>query len=551
MQRVERRANARASRIGLANPESTVPALFDVNASFGKPCAGEAEFPCIQDRLDTMDRLGISRALVWNTESLQNHALSSNQALIEEIRSTPGAAGRILPALTVSNLMTYERDGLASLVGQLKAMPCRALRFTNVMGRLTLMQLEPVMRQLRALKPVIILKHDQASVADILEFTAAFPGVSLVLTEVMWGPCVTVFDLMRRRKNVLCDTSWLHSFGAIELVVKHFGADRLIFGTGFKSHNGAAIAALARAQLTAAQRRLIAHGNLDRLTGLAATPPAASRPMANTLWPRFLEGKPLAVDVVDAHGHLGPSAGYVLEDQEERAQLQAGLKAMDRVGISTLLVSGMQAIMGAPVEGNALMEDILRPHAGRVWGYVGFNPLYADALVPKLDAYFAGPVFKGFKTLCGYWQVAITDKRFTPMWEYAQRHRLPVLSHTWDDTYNSPAMFKGLVKRYPRVPFLLGHSGGGTRGRLEAEALAQEHRNVYLEWCGSFCTPITWDETLRKVDPRQVVFGTDAMAHSFDWELGRLLSLDVPDDVLLPILGGNMRRILAMRSQRR
>jgi hypothetical protein len=29
--------------------------------------------------------------------------------------------------------------------------------------------------------------------------------------------------------------------------------------------------------------------------------------------------------------------------------------------------------------------------------------------------------------------------------------------------------------------------------------------------------------------------------------LGRLLSLDVPDKVLIPILGGNMRRILAMR----
>ena len=35
-------------------------------------------------------------------------------------------------------------------------------------------------------------------------------------------------------------------------------------------------------------------------------------------------------------------------------------------------------------------------------------------------------------------------------------------------------------------------------------------------------------------------------AHDFNWELGRLLSLDVPDKVLIPILGGNMRRILAL-----
>lgn len=526
---------------------SPVPALFDVNASCGQACTGAADCPSIRDRLHAMDRLGISRALVWNTETTQNHALSGNRSLIDEIRRTPGAVGRIFPALTVSGLMPYERDGVASLAAQLHAMPCGALRFTNVMGRLTLMQLEPVLRRLRARPPFMILKYDQASVPDILEFTAAFPDVPVVLTEVMWGACITVFDLMRRRKNILCDTSWLHSFGAIELIVRQFGADRLVFGTGLQSHNGAAIAALARADLTAAQRRQIAHRNLDRLTGLAATPVSASRWTANTLWPRFLQGGPLDVDVVDAHGHLGPSAGYVLEDQEESTQLQSGLKAMDRVGIKTLIVSGMQALLGAPVAGNALLEKTLRPHAGRLLGYVGFNPMYADELTPLLDRNFAGPVFRGFKTLCGYWRVPITDKRFEPMWRYANRHRLPVLSHTWNDPYDTPAMFTDLVKRYPRVSFLLGHSGGYERGRCEAVALARKHPNVYLEWCGSFCATTRWEETLQQVSPRQVVFGTDAMAHDFNWELGRLLSLEIPDRKLKLILGGNMRRILALR----
>lgn len=524
---------------------SNVPVLFDVNGYFGKPLSGGSDFPTMDGRLDHMNRLGVSRALVWNTESTVNHALSSNQTLIDAICRTPGAEGRIFPALTVSNLMIYERDGVASLARQLQVMPCRALRFANVFGRLTLMQLEPVLRRLRGPKPFIVLKHDQASVADILEFTAAFPDVRLILTDVMWSPCVTVFDLMRRRKNILCDTSWLHSFGAIELLVKHFGAERLVFGMGYKSHNGAAIAALARADLTATQRRQIAHGNLDRLTGLGATPPSSSRWTTNTLWPRFLEGKALGVDIVDAHGHLGPSGGYVIEEQEERGQLQAGLKVMDKIGIKTILLSGMQAIMGAPAEGNALLETVLRPHADRAIGYLSFNPLYSAELTPDFKKYFGGPVFKGFKTLCGYWGVKLDDPRFKPMWAYANRHRLPILSHTWvaDDIVR----LRNVASKYPHAHFLLGHSGGSSEGRVEAEALAREQPNVYLEWCGSFCTPISWADTLRKVNPRQVVFGTDAMVHDFNWELGRLLSLDVPDKVLIPILGGNMRRLLAMR----
>jgi len=125
-----------------------------------------------------------------------------------------------------------------------------------------------------------------------------------------------------------------------------------------------------------------------------------------------------------------------------------------------------------------------------------------------------------------------------------------VLSHTWGSQYDSPALFTALVKRYPNVQFLLGHSGGTEAGRVEAEELAREHKNVYLEWCGSFCVTRLWEDTLRAVSPKQVVFGTDAMAHDISWELGRLLSLDVPDQTLLPILGGNMRRVLAMRRKR-
>ncbi len=527
---------------------STVPELFDVNGSFGRPSTGVSEYPQIRDRLAAMDRLGVSRSLVWNTESTQNHALTSNRKMLEEIRRTPGAEGRIFPALTLTSLIIYERNGLDALIAQFGSIPCRALRFADSLVRLSLMQMAPVVNRLRARKPFIILRHDQTTIADILEFTDTFPNIPLILTEAMWPQHVILFDLMRRRKNILCDISWMHTFGTLELMAREFGADRLVFGLGNKSHNGAAIAALARAELSIAQRRQIAHGNLDRLTGLGKTPSVAQHWTSNTLWPRFLEGEPLAeVDIVDAHGHLGPSAGYVLETHEEHAQLQVALRAMDRVGIRTFIVSGLQALLGAPVEGNVLLEDVVRSHTDRVSGYFTFNPFYATELVTHFHASFTGSFFVGFKTLCDYWKVKITDERFNPMWQYASRHRLPVLSHTWDGSYDTPMLFRDLARRYPRIPFLLGHSGGGASGRSEAEALARECPNVYLEWCGSFCNPCSWEETLRTVDPRQVVFGSDAMAHSFDWELGRLLSLDVPDDVLLSILGGNMRRILAQR----
>lgn len=524
------------------------PALIDVNAFFGKSATGASEFPEIRDRLDFMDRLGIGTALVWNTESRQNHALSSNRTLIDAIARTPQAKGRIIPALAVSGLMQYERNGIRTLRHQMIDGETRALRFVSVFKRLSLCQLEPVIREIAGLKPFIVMRHDESNIQDILEFTALFPEITVVLTEVMWGPCITVFDLMRRRSNILVDNSWLHSYGAVEQVAEHFGAKRLVFGTGNKSHGGAAIAQLARAGITEQERRLIMHGNLERLLGLKGAAPAASASLAKpsgSLWGRCLAGKPLGEDIVDAHFHLGSSGGYVLKDQEERSQVKPALQVMDALGIRTALVSGFQALLSEAVAGNDLLEKTLRPHTDRFKGYIGFNPFYADALVRNFERYFSGPFFVGFKTLCGYWGVKIDDPRFKPMWTYANRHRLPILNHTWgkDDI----GLLEDVAKKYPQAHFLLGHSGGAEDGRHAAEALARANSNVYLEWCGSFCSAAAWEQTLQQVDPRQVVFGTDAMAHDIYWELGRLLSLDAPDKILISILGQNMRRVLALR----
>ncbi len=525
--------------------QNKVPVLFDVNAAYGRAATGENDCPAIADRLAHMNRLGISRALVWNVESTQNHALSSNDRLLADIARTPGARGRIYPALTVSGLMAYEQDGIRTLKRQMAAGGTRALRFYNALNVQSLRQLPPVMRALSPLKPLLIVPHGMP-VEDLLDFAGRHPAVPVILTETMWPGAIKIFELLRRCKNFYLDISWFHTWAGIELAVRHFGARRVVFGMGHLSHNGAAIAALARAGISDADRQLIAHGNLDRLLGLKTSAMAGGDP-AKKLWRRMLAGGALGVDCIDAHAHLGPSAGYVLELQTEDLQIPAGKKMMDSLGVKLMIHSGFQALLGDPVAGNDLLARKLQPHAGHYAAYVAFNPLYADELAGRFDGYFRNPLFVGFKTLCDYWRVPITDKRFAPMWQYANRRRLPVLNHTWNGNFDTPAMFDALAKKYPQVSFLLAHSGGGAPGRAEAEILGKRRKNVFLEWCGSFCCKRSWNDTLAAVGARKVVFGTDAMAHDTCWELGRLLSLDAPDRVIQPILGANMRAIMARR----
>jgi len=359
-----------------------------------------------------------------------------------------------------------------------------------------------------------------------------------------------MLDLLRRRENLCLEISFLHTQGGIERFARYFGAERVLFGTGYRSHQGASLAALAGADLTEADRGEIAHANLERLLGVAplSAMSAAQPGRLSRFWDRLLAGERLGCDVIDAHGHLGPLGSYVTEECDTAAQARQALSWMDRLGVSAMIVSGSQALFTDPVEGNRALEETLAPHGERFRGYLAFNPSYAAELEPLIEDFFSRPFWAGLKLLCDYWGVPVTDPRFRPVWEYANAHRLPILIHSWGGSLDAPAMLREIVPAYPEAAFVLAHAGGPAR--REAEDLAVDHPNVYLEWCGSFTRPDSWEQTLARVGPGRVVFGTDAILHNFHWELGRLLSQDFSEEDLTAILGANMRGLLARRPGR-
>jgi predicted TIM-barrel fold metal-dependent hydrolase len=525
--------------------------LLDANGRFGCSASCPPDYPAAADLLAQLDRLGVSRSVVWDVESRDSNCPMSNHRLLDEIEKTPGAQGRLIPSFTISPTMIYERGALADLKKSMQEHKTRALRFTRGFTSFTLRQIEPMIQEIKSLKPVLFLHHGETDAVDILDFAEKFPEVSLILMEVGWSRYISVFDLMRQRKNILIETSWLHTWEAIEIIIEEFGAKRVIFGLGGKAHNGASIAAVSRATISDKDRELIAHGNLERLLGLKAVASTDHQTpgIQNKLWKRLLKNEKIDEELIDAHVHLGPGGMFVLREQTMKGQIVQGLEAMKNLGIKTMIVSGMQALMGDPVKGNLELEEALRPYGEQYKGYFVFNPYYEKELLEIMDSCFSRNVFVGFKISCDYWHVPVTDTRFNSMWDYANRHCLPILIHTWDGPFDSPALLTEIVKKYPDASFLLGHAGGGDAGRHEAEVIAEKNKNVYLEWCGTFCSSVPFEETLAKVGPHKVVFGTDGVCHSLIWELGRLLSLNVTEEAILPILGANMRKILERRKK--
>jgi len=533
-----------------------VSSLFDLNGSIGKSAYGNTDFPSVLDLLEHMDYLDIDRSLVWHLGARDMNPAYGNRKLLDEIAEAK-AEERILPVFIITPACFYGNGVISYLKECFASKRVRAIRLTPEMSHFPIRRIERVLAELAEFKPLVLWDastfQNEQKFLDLEYLANKFPQVNFAVTQVMWPPFGGVLDLMWRCPNTYIDISWLHMRSSIELLCKDFGAERVLFGIGFKSHYGAAIAELAFAQISDEERELIAHGNIERLLKLPTLDKKMTKECPNKLdkplWDKFKDGEALSdVKIIDAHAHDQlPTMGWFVPETSLEENVKVLAAQAKRLKINQTILSSGIALFGDGVEGNRETEKAFAKYGDLFKGYIGFNPRFSAELVPLFDDFFSRDFYVGFKLLSSYWKIPLPDPAYNPVWEYANKHHLPILLHTWDDSYNSPAMLTEIVKKYPKAIFLLGHSGGGTPGRLEAIELAQNNDNVYLEFCGSFTTPELYEDAIKQVGIEKVVYGSDTSGHSEVWELGRFLSLPLNDDELGPALAQNMESIFQKR----
>lgn len=522
---------------------------FSVNAVIGGGMTGPGDFPTAESLVRHLDYIGVDRTLVYSMNALDRSPINGNKTLLDDIASYPD---RLIPSFVISPADYYENGSIAFLREKAKSGEVRAFRLSTAFR---VKNYERVIAELEEFSPVFLKNTGYADDAlnDLEAIARQYPKATFILCKQMWNGLGNALDLMWRCKNVCLEISWLHVRGSFELIRDEFGIERLLFGVDCKAHHGAAIGALAHADFAPGERELVAHGNIERLLGLRplGRKLAPEHPLLKEkpLWTAFRNGRKIdSVKIYDAHSHFGGTNGsWIGRDFNDLdAQLRAVSGNMDKYGIAKMVVA--IGLGSNPIEAALDFERRAREYPGKFLGYLGYNPFYKNFLTRQaLDDLFSRETFVGFKTLCSYWKIKINDPAFEPMWEYAEEHHLPILNHTWDDSYNSPSMLTDVARKYPHAKFILGHSGGGTRGRLESEALAKSCPNVFLEFCGTFCSNRPVSESIREVGIGQFVFGSDTNGHNVAYELGGFLSLPMPDKDLIPALGENMEKILADR----
>lgn len=325
---------------------------FALNAMIGKGAYDVPEFSSPKSLIEHLDYLGIDRTLVYSVRARDFSPIIGNRELIDEISQY---RERLIPSFVLTPADFFGKDIIAYYKAKLASGDVRAFRLCPDYSRFPVRQIERVLAELADYEPVILMDYSGFSSNEMdfrdSEYLAdKYRQVKFVICQKMWNGFGSVLDLMWRCSNIYLDTSWLHMRDTIELLRDEFGIDRVLFGIGYKSHYGAAIGALAHANVTQDEREAIAHGNLERLLGmaplqkkLAVDPPLLKE---KPLWQKFRDGGSLDnLEVYDVHGHCGPhTRGWFLRDSNPETYLGTLIQHMDGNGVATLFLSSKGSI---------------------------------------------------------------------------------------------------------------------------------------------------------------------------------------------------------------
>ena len=241
--------------------------FFDCNVFFGLPIRRPLlPVPTVEGLLAEMDRAGIDKALVWHVAQHDASPQIGNQLLADAIQPHP----RLVGCWAVLPNQTHEFPPPTAFFQQMRAARVMALRVfpashrflanTVSMGDL----LEPMVARRIPLFVSLVRGMDWPAIYALL---AEFPELVCVICDHgCWGMDRMFRPLLERYPHVYVDTAQYLLDGGLEALVADYGAQRLLFGSGFPElYFGGMMLALRHARLPDEAKTAIAGGNLEHI----------------------------------------------------------------------------------------------------------------------------------------------------------------------------------------------------------------------------------------------------------------------------------------------
>lgn len=522
--------------------------LIDVNASIGPWPHGNAPELDAASLVARMDRLGIEQALVHHSTAWLYDPSTGNRRLLREIEGEP----RLSPCFVVGPLETEEYGDPAGFAMALAAVGVRAVRVYPRDHGWTLAgdESQLLFRTVADAGLPVFVDLSQTDWRSVSALAAREPELRIVICSVGYRELRVLLPLLDLHPHLACDLSYFSAHRGVEVIVRTFGAGRLLFATGMPGCEAAGgVACLAWADLDDESRGAIGAGNAERLLGLEPLAPIrlehVGGTIADTSHEAMLAGQPLEeLDVFDVHGHLGAWLAFWLPQQG----VESILAQMDRCGVGGISVSSLLAIGPDALHGNEEALAAARASDGRIFVYAVANPHRPD-LSAVLERQLRLPEVVGLKIHPDTHTCAADDPAYDWVWQLAQRTESVVLAHSFAGTpWSDPSRFGLVAERFPDVRIIVAHAGVTPDGFRRSIDICTRHPQLVVDTSGSYMTGYWIRRLVDEIGPDRVLYGSDTPFIDLRYGLGRVVGAGLDDDTLRLVIGGNARALFGTQS---
>jgi predicted TIM-barrel fold metal-dependent hydrolase len=235
---------------------------FDCNAMIGALGAGpEGVGLSAAGLLEETEQYGIKQALVSSTAALEYNARAGNRVLAHEIE----AHANLFPLYA----LTPEAGALEEAAALLPSRPFAALLAPDRdHHNFSLREWcsGPLLAALEQRRIPVFLRPALAGWEEVAAVLEAHPKLPVVVTHTGYRADRYIYPLASRYPRLMVESSMYVGHRQLEEFAHTFGAERLLFGTNLPYYTpGAALAVLAYARLSEADRARVAGGNLRLL----------------------------------------------------------------------------------------------------------------------------------------------------------------------------------------------------------------------------------------------------------------------------------------------
>jgi hypothetical protein len=248
--------------------------------------------------------------------------------------------------------------------------------------------------------------------------------------------------------------------------------------------------------------------------------------------------------IIDAHAHLSNT---------DYGNVELYLQQMTEAGVGQAVVvpGGMMDVRKMtdyvigrtkaenPVPDNAYIKSACADRKGVLTGFACVDP-HADGAAAAFERTLKEG-FKGLKLNPMTHQFAFSGAPVRQLAEICGAYGVPMYSHVLFNPGASTAKFADLAKSFPKVNFILGHTGFGPADQ-DGLAAAGKLNNFYLE--SSTGNWLHLKEIIRRAGAGKLIFGSEFPLSHPKAELEKILLLGLKGNDQDRVLGGNMLSLL-------